>query len=257
MSAAASAVFDTFELLESILAHLPTADLARSRRLSSHFRDVIDRSHQLQQKLFLTPTSSTAWLQWHSPETGDWETSITNDATKAEEPHTYPIVTLHPALDDGRIPDRRTKFWTTLDLNRMRLWSTSGTWREMHVTQPPSLNITLHYRAHDAQMFRLPIEATGSVRLGDIIDETHNLMQSGGALTERRRHHRCRLRCYARPVIHREITIAIEGCVLNRSEWVARALGMDVPTAATEEPLKLWSKPKFDKTSWLSAGDFA
>ncbi|KXT05508.1 hypothetical protein AC578_3691 [Pseudocercospora eumusae] len=50
------AVFDTVELLENILVHLTMFEIVRCRRVSSQFRDCINGSTTIAEKLFLKPT---------------------------------------------------------------------------------------------------------------------------------------------------------------------------------------------------------
>lgn len=53
--AAAKAVFSTTELLEQILSHLVVEELFYLRRVSRHWRDVMNRSLILQRAMFLAP----------------------------------------------------------------------------------------------------------------------------------------------------------------------------------------------------------
>lgn len=47
--------FQIFELLEAVLSLLPMQDLLLSQRTSSHFRDTVTKSPQLQRQLFFQP----------------------------------------------------------------------------------------------------------------------------------------------------------------------------------------------------------
>lgn len=57
-------VFGTTELLEGILFFLPLPDLLRVQAVSSHWQQTIQRSSQLQERLFLKAAkrNDTVWL---------------------------------------------------------------------------------------------------------------------------------------------------------------------------------------------------
>jgi hypothetical protein len=61
---AASIIFSTTELLEQVLSHLGVQDLIVLRRVSCHWRDVINSSLILQRALFLAPEPELDF-EWH------------------------------------------------------------------------------------------------------------------------------------------------------------------------------------------------
>jgi hypothetical protein len=66
---ACKAVFDTAELLENILIHLPSREIFKVQRVSRRFKDTTVNSMLLQQKMFLRPRDqpTTFWRLLRTP----------------------------------------------------------------------------------------------------------------------------------------------------------------------------------------------
>ena len=92
---AAARVFDTPELLERILLHLPLRDLLLAQRVRGSWRSLIDSSKKAQKALFLEPYSSLVVEDCNQL----WY--IKNDETSslAFSPLLNPF--LHPYTDPG------------------------------------------------------------------------------------------------------------------------------------------------------------
>ncbi|KAK3070180.1 hypothetical protein LTR53_010902 [Teratosphaeriaceae sp. CCFEE 6253] len=58
------AVFQTAEMLENILLHLPARSIFGAQRVCRQFRDIVATSIQLRKRLFLTPPDVTATETW-------------------------------------------------------------------------------------------------------------------------------------------------------------------------------------------------
>ena len=56
---AAASVFDTYELLEWTLLHLPLFDILLAQRVCKNWNSIINRSLNIQQVLFMRPSSET------------------------------------------------------------------------------------------------------------------------------------------------------------------------------------------------------
>ncbi|PPJ58259.1 hypothetical protein CBER1_08272 [Cercospora berteroae] len=86
--AAAAAVFDTAELLETILLQLPMRDIVRAQCVDRTFRDTIKESPSLQRALFLKPCVDFAATFT------DWQFYATKDCTSREDCDLAPVARL-------------------------------------------------------------------------------------------------------------------------------------------------------------------
>lgn len=235
-AAVVSAVLDVFELLEHILAYLPTKDLARSQRVCRQFQGVIDRSKSLQQQLFLLPRPATLWLGWrHEKGSVGMRPNFTRDATHAGLSYTDPIGTLHPALQDGRwepIGYPKAPTSTTFDLNGMMEWPPGGQWECSFITQPPSVTAVLTYwaldgRAQTARQRSLRLEDADGVTLGAV---RHELAPQKREL-ERLHRGRCE---HPMAKSFSKVTIEAPGLVTDTYPWAVEAAGRARAQAAKE-----------------------
>ena len=179
-SPAITAVFNTYELLESILTHLLIRDLAKCQRICQRFHNIIVRSLPLQQNLFLKlrPTTTCLQCQRHLSSCFSGDTRIvtrpTPTTSTVAKQYTYTILRLHPALCDGdilySIPSD-----TDADLDRFR--RLSKTMCSMHVSQPPSTRITLGLkRRYSVQARTIMIANRDGVRIGHLLEKLREML---------------------------------------------------------------------------------
>lgn len=264
--AAATAVLNTNELLELILTHLPIRDLARSQRVCRLFLGLTLTSPILQTKLFHRPAPANAHLQWAwSPQVGDYEnwepTYLTTSPTPTDIADAAtngisiePIGVLHPALDEGRTPYGLSHtIETKFDWNRMRTWACNdGNWREMHVTQPPSTEISVSYKKrHETPIdsdSKIMLEDPTGIRLGAILDKTLELLQHWSDWPAVRVAERengedvqapnppwCDEPCCEKPAVYHDVYILVYGSIQNTSPYIAQARAMSVRELLRQE----------------------
>ena len=91
--AASAKVFDTYELLEDILLHVPLRQLLLVQRVSKTFRQLAQNSLKIQKALFLTPaTKKTAEI-----DEGERENFI--GVWAQPEDDSVPVILLNPFLE--------------------------------------------------------------------------------------------------------------------------------------------------------------
>ncbi|KAK4550607.1 hypothetical protein LTR36_000186 [Oleoguttula mirabilis] len=113
---AARRVFDTYELLENVLLHLPLRQLLLAQRISTSFRDLIWRSATINRALFFTPATAETVERYcydldhdHSqsqpdicdePDEGIWMTAPGPDAVS---PLLNPFLPVHNMANDAAV----------------------------------------------------------------------------------------------------------------------------------------------------------
>lgn len=158
------AVFQTTELLENILVHLPMRDILVTQRVCQKFDAVIKGSVSIQQKLFSRPyEKGELWQFTKYPDdplrTGEF--SIAKGEVPKEERLTLaklnPLFTVCPIASGDSVESRRImlasqdgygvamkEFLTaTLDRLLVQNFAGCGTWRNMFITDPPSKELQL------------------------------------------------------------------------------------------------------------------
>ncbi|KAK5683655.1 hypothetical protein LTS10_005189 [Elasticomyces elasticus] len=150
------AVFTTAELLENILMHTPIESVFTAQRVSTQFRDIVAKSVQLQQKLFLRlpilqPTERWTVVGPPSPRVirldskDDLPANVAVSVKPREKSCLYkPATMLNPHFQtwQGDSNDMNHFAWRTLNRttdielrSRSRALTDSGTWREMYLAQ--------------------------------------------------------------------------------------------------------------------------
>lgn len=139
-----SSPLDIPELLGMTLSYLPADDIARSRRTSKFWRNVIDSTGDIKTALFFKPVKTFETFEWAKhPTTGKHEPRIQQKVRPLSEmkaqPQKYPIVTFHPILLNARSAcDDIYKFGTHIyfDLDKIHALK-PGKWLDMLISQPP------------------------------------------------------------------------------------------------------------------------
>ena len=134
--AAATAVFDTFELLESILYELPMRDLLLAQRVNKQCRAIIQSSKKLQRALFFVPVEggsmSLHLRDWTHSQQSTW---LWKGAKTKSKPLCNPLL--------GRVTQAiyglSSYMSETLNERLPLSWlEPNASWRRMLPTQPPN-----------------------------------------------------------------------------------------------------------------------
>ncbi|KAK3717978.1 hypothetical protein LTR37_005404 [Vermiconidia calcicola] len=173
-------VFDTVELLETILLELPTRDLLLSQRVNKQWAAVIQSSRKLQQALFLESVSRSPMSLGTvdkanctvrvNPLLQPLLDFLSNIEFNGPEELTENFEPWQP--EDGRILDGR---W----LRR------STSWRRMFLTQPPTMDVStvcciFGYEGDGEEMLDdTAIEGCSAsvFRMGTICDELDSMVE--------------------------------------------------------------------------------
>ncbi|KAK5746355.1 hypothetical protein LTR17_000735 [Elasticomyces elasticus] len=142
VDALAHTVFNTYELLEMILLHLPLRDLLFACGASKTFHDIINRSEPIQQALFMKPDTTKLLdgesvtvndLLWfdHMPKYGPWRIDGAELSGSTE-------VCLGHWL--GVHYFRRAK-----PIEKREGYGASGSWEKMYLTRPVTDEVLLMY----------------------------------------------------------------------------------------------------------------
>ena len=172
---AVQAVLRTTELLEMILLRLPTANLARVKRVCHAWNDSIAGSTALQQHLFSEPIPT---------DTETWETSDEEyDKQLLIEParfsriglDAHPLLTLPLATDEAFAAGfyGKQKFPSAAVNPKPLSILTSlapGSWRDMLLTQPPCGVARLI-----ALTGRRTLTDENGLRMGYVVDQVHDM----------------------------------------------------------------------------------
>ena len=181
---ATQAVLQTYELLEDILSYLPAKSLNNARLVQKSWNTVARRSPRTRQTLFLDAQPAYEVFGFHpnpGPACDDTKYPYIASASP-ERPKTYPIVTLHPRLDNWAWsnvhPRLGGKISISLESPDMML-ALPAICRDQLVTQPPlpKINIRLESCTHpDADFFQDRIVANPEgVRIRDVLEALHQM----------------------------------------------------------------------------------
>ncbi|KAK7931813.1 hypothetical protein PG985_002525 [Apiospora marii] len=182
---AARAVFSTWELLETILAHLDMRDLLLLQRVSVAFRDVIQNSTPLQQKMFFLPIAG--------------ETTAPGDGTV---PNPLLMQAFFPLFIDALLPSSHPTVNTDTYHTGLRAaaaaWSEpqrrqdafnrrGASWRSMLLSQPPPARLK-YLNKVSAPRHRERLVAVSRdqpVRMGAVYDLAYYALWRTGAVRVR------------------------------------------------------------------------
>lgn len=151
-----SAVLNIPELLEAICLHLPTENIARSRRVSRFWKEVIDTSVKLQQALFLLPTKPERYFKWvkrvHHDLDNLWQPVLLPEPSEGSRL----VVGIHPILEPGNeacifCSDHASLKTVPLDTL---------------LTQPPSRKVVMRHRPAE-----ISIERESGVTSGAVLEK--------------------------------------------------------------------------------------
>lgn len=167
MATAASAVFETAELLEHILSDLPTKQLAKARRVSSTWRDAVAQSTKLRKQLYQVPIKVISVLKYTSQGHNDLEPYISKDPNHI--PEGIRIISLHPMLQEGtmELQERLTMIEGTITIPRM-LSLIPGQWENMFVSQPPCQKVRFGFLG-DSELMNVTERRQERVRNHDVL----------------------------------------------------------------------------------------
>lgn len=176
-STARAKVLETNELLEKILWFLPFRDLLMAQQLNKHYKSVVERSPQIQKKLYRAPMQKGETLYHPLMDT------IFNS---------IPIRSL-PSIKDQARKDLRSSFLSVADLdtkdgerilaalylpkdqlkNKAISNGTKQSWGSMFITQPPvkclramAINKYGRYQGVDAK-----VQVDGGIRFADLVEK--------------------------------------------------------------------------------------
>ena len=193
--AARSAVLNTTELLEAIMIYLPIKKIFAIQRVSRRFRDIIGKSVQIQQKLFIKPCAKEEiWKLAHLPprpgQTGeDFESEpklvFAHSAETAAEnaKSLFVPAILCPILDatTESVPVTDRLWLNDGDYREIQLTALikrPGSWELTQLTDPPCkhMRFSIHAALEDSRgkvrAYSDPwihIERLGGIVLGDIL----------------------------------------------------------------------------------------
>ncbi|KJX94439.1 hypothetical protein TI39_contig4195g00022 [Zymoseptoria brevis] len=191
---AASTVFAVPELLDTILvaADLDMRALVRLRAVHSDWRTTIAQgSVELRQKVFLAPVAEKTYLLVKDIERG-WQVAESKIASRTSSEPGYRLVgivgILHPALwklkrgspyplhsSTIRISDDKFTRWY------LRLPGTVKHWKDMFVTQPPAVKLTLDTAVGPSRTAAITVvERSAGIRIRDVFRALQRLKSKHG-----------------------------------------------------------------------------
>ncbi|KAK5125625.1 hypothetical protein LTR85_011899 [Meristemomyces frigidus] len=146
MSAAAK-VFGTYELVEHILSNTTTICAVRGRAVNHFWKDVIDGSITMQEKLFLSPSPRRPVLErvWDL-DAYDYRLFVNYDPGAGNANKQVDILRMHPLMQPFA-PEVRVWAKSRVDIkvDAMRLLRLpDGPWKRMLISQPPVKEMRVH-----------------------------------------------------------------------------------------------------------------
>ena len=185
------AVLGTAELLEEIMLHLPAKTVFASQRVCRLFRDTVQTSIRIKQKLFLLPSDAERvhWgIEYSTPLGAQnwWSSSATaryvHITDKTTELKQCTPVRLNPLLKHRLILQstamsalRVNSIKVTLDL-RKGLARENASYRQTFLTEPPCSSATVSFRwslrskPGVSGSLQQEVEDTSGITLGTLID---------------------------------------------------------------------------------------
>ena len=163
-SEATIAVFNTAELAEWILEYLNVRDLLTALRISRRFKNVIQSSRKLQQKLFLSPLK---------PHTSSGPGSLTTHLSLSPEQAVVAVNTIFGEVERILRPDYSAVFeFDLVALLGLLERHPRGSWKEMFLTQPAAVEIEIY---HNVALNNLPkglwFKRYGGLKMKHLIDD--------------------------------------------------------------------------------------
>lgn len=161
----------TYELLENILSHLSTENLAQSQRVCRTWKDVIARSQLLRRHLFLEPDSRKDRISTNN-------VGSQHSDSPPFEPH--PILSREGSRDD-HYSKSNSRWYCELSLRvveRMCQW-TDKHWTNMLMTQPPLKKVTvLAWAGRDLKsIYEEDFHDGKGVKMGVLVEATEKMTE--------------------------------------------------------------------------------
>ncbi|KAK4547517.1 hypothetical protein LTR36_000473 [Oleoguttula mirabilis] len=194
MSAAAE-LFNTYELVETILDHASMICLVRFQCVNRFWMQVIEDSTILQRKLFLSPAPVGPYLEWTTGGRDGTKTSIVYDRPICSslqsdyslmlgpQERTTTIIKLHPLLTATAMPwgsswsPNRADF----SFDPLKLLSLpSGPWQQMLISQPPVYDFRVQYLPQDGGGYfgySNYVSSESGIRLHHILEELELMLE--------------------------------------------------------------------------------
>ncbi len=155
-TSATTKVLETYELLETILAHLPPHDRLLVQAVSQQWQSLINRSATLQRLLYLHPTGE-----------GD----------KVDSLNSLIMSSAYTQNLGGTVGT--TKLIFRLGMLRAMLASPNGSWKQMFITQPAMQKITYKLSGiGPVQVLRDP----EGIRFGQLIEQLRQDIAAKGRM---------------------------------------------------------------------------
>lgn len=131
-------VFMLNELLEIVLANLTFEDLLKTKAVSKHWNEMIDKSPYLRKRLFLQQYQGAGLSPGY--QNRNWESICASGYTAVETGHVY-----HPILCNGKtLVNYANKMANTQNFALPKSWQArEASWRKMQICQPPMRTLTL------------------------------------------------------------------------------------------------------------------
>ncbi|KAK3050933.1 hypothetical protein LTR09_008011 [Extremus antarcticus] len=146
---AQQAVFNTTELLEHVLVHLPIRDILTAQRVSTRFRDIVTDSHALQRKLFFivdaaphirttndVPKTNHTLIRPHGPHEQASLPEKSNPKVQLNPLQQEHPLHRPPTGSKRRKPSRAIRLDCEL-LQPLTPHSAQSSWRRMYLCDPP------------------------------------------------------------------------------------------------------------------------
>ncbi|KAF1348857.1 hypothetical protein BDV97DRAFT_370088 [Delphinella strobiligena] len=152
-SVASVAVFETAEMLEQILLHLPMKDLLLASRVCGGWQDTIISSLQIQRALFMKPEPVSCVMRFRPPDrlnkipendsTRFWETQKAGHDFRLAYPN--PLLVKGPISVWSNLLSRAGTYYSedisTLPVKNFMKSKSGGSWQRMYLTQPPESSV--------------------------------------------------------------------------------------------------------------------
>ncbi|KAK3672157.1 hypothetical protein LTR78_007910 [Recurvomyces mirabilis] len=176
-TSAATAVYDTTELLEMILLHLPARHLLLSQSLSRKCRDLVQASPKIQRRLFYKPADNVSlhliegWYdiatRISNNERCSWTRAV--NLAKMFRMNKRSYFARHPTSSTARLHG----FMTAVKLDELAS-DIEGSWRRMYITSPLVREVKVECETREwfswTRVLGVKAGDGVGVTMGDVID---------------------------------------------------------------------------------------
>lgn len=184
------AVFETVELLEQILLHLPMKDLLLKSRVCKHWQNAIIGSLCIQRALFMKPEPTGCVMRFRLPDTLN---KISEDDPirfwyGQKGGHDFQLAYLNPLLVEqkehpeyqvllDRAEEGMIEKFTALPIKNCIDIKSCGSWQRMYLTQPPETTIRYVIPRTNFRIRTAPVLSLGGVTMGEVIDSASSFLK--------------------------------------------------------------------------------